>query len=481
MVNRDGRAYLGYGARSHQAAGSPDERTFFEIGSVTKVFTGVLLAEGVARGEVAFDEPVQDLLAGRVVVPRGDAEILLEHLATQRSGLPLNPANLCIDDVTRPFECYSVERFYDFLNGYVLPREPGLAWEYSNTGFGLLGHALAVRSGMSYEALLQERILGPLGMTSTFVDVPLGAAGEVATGYSGVVARPAFRMPGLEGAGALRSTVEDLLTFVASHLGLRETPLGPVLRQTFVRRSETSYPGVGIGLGWWLWALPGGEVVQHSGETPGFTSFVGFRPGQGVGVVVLSNARGGAFSSVLDLGLHLLDPQYPLTSIRRPATVDAAVSRDFAGIYEEPGGDSFEVGFVRDHWVIYHARSRFEMTLHPVGPRRFEALDIEVGPQTSAFFVSEAGSRITALDWTQGGRTTRYVRKAEPVRVVAGIEAGRRWLSLSGGRGAAYDIEATEDGQAWSPVGVVRQPSDRVTDAAGEGTRARFYRASRRR
>ncbi|MBL9129219.1 MAG: beta-lactamase family protein, partial [Verrucomicrobiales bacterium] len=481
VVNREGRAYLGYGGENHQAVGTPDERTLFEIGSVTKVFTSVLLAEMVARGEVTFDEPVQSLLTGRVVVPRGSAEISLEHLATQRSGLPLNPANLCADDATRPFECYTLERFYSFLNGFNLPREPGLAWEYSNTGFGLLGHALVVRSGKPYESLLRERVLEPLGMTSTFVDVPADDLDRVATGYSGVIARPSFRMPVLEGAGALHSTVEDLLTFVSCHLGIRESPLTSVLRETQVRRSDTSYAGVGIGLGWWLWALPGGEVVQHGGDTPGFTSFVGFHPVRGVGVVVLSNARGGTYSSVLDVGLHLLDSRYPLTSIRRPATVDAEALMEETGIYEEPGGDAFEVGFVRDHLVIYHVRSRFEMTLHPESSRRFAALDLELPPQTTAGFVLDGEGRVTAMDWTQGGRTTRYARKAAPARIVMTEDGGRRELALSGGSGAAYDVEATDDWANWTPVGVLRLPSDRLPDGNGDGFRARFYRAVRRR
>lgn len=480
MINRDGRTFAGYGEKRLGDGVAPDEKTVFEIGSVTKVFTSILLADAVARGEVLMDDPVQALLPANVVVPSGNREITLEDLATQRSGLPTNPSNLCTDDPTAPFGCYSTEKLYEFLNGYTLSREPGLAWEYSNTGMGLLGHALARKAGKDYETLLRERILEPLGLRSTRTAVGDDASGDVAVGYSGVLQRAPFRIPGLEGAGALRSTVDDMLTFLAFNLGLQETPLSSVLNDAHKRRTGTSYPGVGIGLGWWLWGLPGGEVTQHSGDTFGFTAFVAFHKEKGVGVVILSNARSSAYSLVTDMGLNLLDPQYPLTSIRRPTTIDVATLPAFTGVFRAESGDLFEFGVISDHLVAFHPASKFEMTLHPQSTRRFAAVDLEVGNNTSAFFQVDSENRVMAMQWTQGGRTTTYPWHAAPARIVVETSGERRRFGVVGGSGAGFDIEATMDRRTWTPIGAVATPTDRVEDTDFSAGGFRFYRAHRR-
>jgi CubicO group peptidase (beta-lactamase class C family) len=480
MINREGRAFLGYGQRDLNQGGRLDERTLFEIGSVTKVLTSILLADAVARGEVGLHDPVQGLLPATVTMPRGAGEITLEHLASQRSGLPDNPDNLCLEERAQPFECYTEELLYEYLNRFELPREPGLTWEYSNTGFGLLGHALSRRAGMPYEALLRERVLEPLGMTATGIQPRPEQVGNQANGYSGVLARPPFRISGLEGAGALRSTVEDLLTFLAFNLGFRETPLSGALNDTHRRRAATAYPGISTGLGWWLWGLPGGQVAQHGGDTPGFTAFIGFHKAKGLGVVVLSNARTGTYSAVSDVGLSLLDPQFPLLTINRPANLDLSTLGGFAGIYREPGGDTFEFGIVHDHLVAYHPGSKFEMTMHPESARRFAAHDLEVGPNVSALFQMDSGNRVAAMDWTQGGKTTRYSRHAEAARTIVSVVAGRRLISVTGGGGGKYAIEASSDLRSWRSIGSVATPAERVEEVAGDGGEvARFYRALR--
>ena len=145
-------------------------RSVFEIGSIPKAFTATLLADMVQRAEVNLDDPVARFLPTTVTVPtRGQRQITLVDLATQTSGLPRLPTNLQATDPANPLADYTVQQLYAFLSAYVLPRDPGAEYEYSNLGFGLLGHALARRAGTSYQQLLAERILGPLGMTMTGV------------------------------------------------------------------------------------------------------------------------------------------------------------------------------------------------------------------------------------------------------------------------------------------------------------------------
>ena len=137
----------------------PDIDTVFEIGSITKVFTALLLADMVLRGVVAWDEPVARLLPASVHVPRfGERQITLLDLATHTSGLPRMPSNFHPADPGDPYADYTVGQLYDFLDDTMLSRTPGTAYEYSNLGYGLLGHALARRSGSGFEELVRARI-----------------------------------------------------------------------------------------------------------------------------------------------------------------------------------------------------------------------------------------------------------------------------------------------------------------------------------
>src|SRR5688500_11428863 len=147
-----------------------DGRTLFVIGSITKVFTGILLAEMAGRGEVRLDQPVAELLPGDVVVPsRSGRQIRLVDLSTHSSGLPRMPDNFNPGDSGNPYVDYTVAQLYDFLRRHELRRDIGVESEYSNVGVGLLGHALARRAGTSYEALVSARILKPLGMMSPWI------------------------------------------------------------------------------------------------------------------------------------------------------------------------------------------------------------------------------------------------------------------------------------------------------------------------
>lgn len=332
LLDADGtRRIVDYG-RSDGAGGRPlDGATVFEIGSVTKIFTCSLLAEMVGRGEVRLDQPVAELLPRTVKVPaRGDTLITLLDLATQHSGLPRLPTNLAPRDPTNPYADYTVERLYDFLSGYALPRAPGTKYEYSNLGMGLLGHALSRRAGKTYEALLTERVLAPLEMSDTRITLGPAQRARLAAGHDGSGAKvPNWDLPVLSGAGALRSTADDMLRFVAANLDSHATTLSAALFSTHHPR-RTVGPNVRIGLAWHTLSAFGAAIVMHNGGTGGYRSFVGFDPAMHVGVVVLANTAG----DFDDIGLHLLNGQYPLKQAVKhtevkvdPARLDQLVGR----------------------------------------------------------------------------------------------------------------------------------------------------------
>lgn len=303
----------------------------FEIGSITKAFTGSLLAQMAADGSVRLDDPVAKFLPASVRVPaRSGRQITLLDLATQSSGLPRLPTNLAPRDQSNPYADYTVAQMYAFLSGYELPRDPGQTYEYSNLGVGLLGHALALRAGMSYEELVRRRILVPLAMRETAITLSPALRARLAPGHdaAGQVV-PNWDLPTLAGAGALRSTAHDMLTFLAANLDSTS-----VFRQAHLPRHAAGNATMTIGLGWHILARPGGaSITWHNGGTGGYRSFTGFDAARRVGVVVLTNANIGAD----DIGFHLLDGTMPLQvppKLRAAIAVDSVVLERYVGEYE---------------------------------------------------------------------------------------------------------------------------------------------------
>src|SRR5687768_15042206 len=176
LLEADGTTRIlswGSGGPNARPVGS---RSVFEIGSITKVFTGILLADMVERGEVSLSDPVARYLPEGVKVPsRNGREITLLDLATHHSSLPRMPGNLP-QDPSNPYPPYAMEEMYAFLAQHELRRDIGAEFEYSNMGVALLGEALARRAGGTWDEVVRERVLEPLEMRMTSTVV----AGEMA-------------------------------------------------------------------------------------------------------------------------------------------------------------------------------------------------------------------------------------------------------------------------------------------------------------
>lgn len=308
IIDPNGRRVVSYG---NLAEGDPrplDGDTIFEIGSISKVFTSLALADMVNRQEVALEDPAAKYLPESVQLPERNGKfITLLDLSTHSSGLPPLPANLKLDGSE-----YSVDDLYQFLSGYTLPRDPGSEYEYSNLGAGLLGHILARHAGTDYERLIGMRITQALGMPSTGMKLSSSMKQRLATGHNAMLAPVAnsdFPAP-LAGAGALHSSANDMLRFLETCLGYKESPLAPAMKAMLEVRRPAGQAT--IGLGWMIMSAHGREIVGHNGATGGFRSFAGYARHERIGVVVLSNAstQGG----IDDIGLHLLNPAAPLAT-----------------------------------------------------------------------------------------------------------------------------------------------------------------------
>jgi serine-type D-Ala-D-Ala carboxypeptidase/endopeptidase len=270
--------------------------TLFEIGSITKTFTGILLADMSLKGEVNLDDPIVNYLPKGVTMPtRNGKTIRLRDLATHTSGLPRLPTNFTYKNISNPYVDYSVENLYEFLSHYQLTRDIGSTAEYSNLGMGLLGHVLALKAGKSYEELVTERILIPLGMTDTSISLSTAQKKRIATGHDITgKATSLWDIPTLAGAGALRSSAHDMMIYLQANMGIIKTPL----REAIVLSQQFQQPfgsnTLSIGLAWQTEKTPEGNVVWHNGGTGGFRSFIGFNQLTRQGVFVLINSNDNA-------------------------------------------------------------------------------------------------------------------------------------------------------------------------------------------
>jgi len=308
----------------------------FEIGSVTKVFTTTVLADMVSKGEVALDDPAQKYAPAGMTLPTLNGKaITLAHLAEQNSGLPRLPNNMSFANMANPYADYSFGNLNTFLADHTLRREPGAEFEYSNLGMGLLGNLLANRAGQTYEQVVRARILDPLDMSVTGITLTPEMRTQLAKGHAEDGSPTAnWDLPSLPGAGALRSTMNDLMKFVDANLGEPKTDLERAMRLAQAPRFPIS-DNARIGLGWITVTTGNGSYIYHDGGTGGYGAIVGIDPKRGVGLVLLGNRAGVPD----DIAMHLLDPSIPLapkpklTSERVEVTVSAEALASYAGVY----------------------------------------------------------------------------------------------------------------------------------------------------
>ena len=400
VIDAHGRRVVAYGSLDQDDKRPLNGDTVFEIGSVTKVFTSLLLADMVQRGEVALSAPVSKYLPADVKVPeRGGHAITLIDLSTHTSGLPRMPSNFHPKDAANPYADYTVQQLFEFLSSYELKRDIGSQFEYSNLGGGLLGQALAHRAGMDYEALVHTRIAGPLGMKSTAITLTPDMKARLALGHNDKLkAVSNWDLPALAGAGALRSTANDMLTFVAANLGMVKSPLHDAMASMLAPRRPAG--GLGeIGLGWLIAKPHDEEIVWHNGGTGGYRSFVGFKPKAGVGVVVLSNTFTAA--GVDDIGMHLLDSRAPLLPApkeHKEVTIDPKLFDGYTGQYQL--APNFVITITREGDKLFaQATNQPKFQIFAEGEKSFflKVVDAQIT------FETDAGGKATSLTLHQNG------------------------------------------------------------------------------
>lgn len=378
-----------------------DSGSVFEIGSITKAFTGILLADMVATGEVSLSDPVADYLPDSVAVPSRGRTITLLDLATHHSGLPRLPGNMSPADASNPYADYTVEQLYAFLDAHELRGDVGAEYEYSNLGVGLLGHALAREAGSTYEELVTERILEPLGMDATGVTLDGEMRRRMVAGHNTEGNPvPLWDLPTLAGAGALRSSMADMLTFLGANMGAPESALERSMRASHEVRASAGQ-GMSVGLGWHVLQVGDEKIVWHNGGTGGFHSFIGFDPAANVGVVLLSNSA----HSTDDVGFHLINPEIPLAPTPEPPRerveieVPDEILQSYVGEYQLAPTFSIVVTFEDgDLFAQATGQMRFPIFAESTDEFFYRAVDAQIT------FQRDPQGVVTGLVLHQGGR-----------------------------------------------------------------------------
>ncbi len=320
VVTPSNATVMAFGGPSLSAGEPVRADTVFELGSITKTFTGLALAREIERGSVRLEQPVQELLPAGVELPEPARAITLRHLTSHASGFPRMPADWPLARGLKML-LFGSDPYAGYLEAHLLADarkvqlefKPGTKSSYSNFGMILLGHLLARKAGVSYEALVQRDVCQPLAMTDTTVRLGPAQATRAARGHRAVMpcGRLVFGLssvpfgPDSGGAGALRSTAADMLKYLQANMHPENQPLESALRES-KRELSREDERTAFGMNWILVKSKrlNQMVICHNGQTAGFSSFIGFTADRRVGVVILSNTS----ESVDDLsGGVLLD------------------------------------------------------------------------------------------------------------------------------------------------------------------------------
>lgn len=289
VINGDEAHVWSYGERIKGQGELPTGGTFFEMGSITKTYTATLLAMEVLSGKVNLEDRVKKFWPELEGMEAG--EVTLLSLATHHSGLPRIPDNFEPQDPLNPYADYDETRLLDFLKKVKLPEEKPYGYEYSNLGVGLLGYLLSEKlNGLSYRDYLSQQFLGPMGLGDTRVALQGLDLSRSAQGYSDFFELiPFWDLNVLEGAGVLKTTVNDMLKYARLQMSNDDSIFSRAARMTHERRDGTDSEDTNIGLIWDLTRLGEHSVILHGGATGGYRANLILDPEKKVGGMILSN------------------------------------------------------------------------------------------------------------------------------------------------------------------------------------------------
>lgn len=451
-VWKDGRAV--YAFRHNGPQGSSREsggaepvvqassgQQLYEIGSISKVFTGLLLAQAVERGDLALDDKLGMLLRDKVRFVSSDVQaITLRQLITHSACMPRVPPDFSEERVAdNPYATYDRRRLWLALSGLRLEGPPPCAASYSNFGLGVVGEILSERYGKPWQVLVRENITAPLGMHDT-VQVLGDKSARMAPAFNNATATPLWDFDALAGAGALRSTAADLLVFSRAVMAGKNGPLGHAAERMLTPLGR--YQSSQIAYAVMMRGPEGRRIYFHDGATGGYRTLWMVAPDTQEALVALTSNAHGQPGKVF---VGITAGRYPVTGA--PVAVDAGVLAAYAGVFRVDQRTAFT--FVLQDGMLYRRITGGGFRpLVATGPDTFA--DPAIGVQ---YVFTRQGGAVAGVDYTQGGGGMSGIRTGEPAPVVAVVPidrqddyAGRFQLERTLRRKLDFDVKV-EGGQ----------------------------------
>ncbi len=289
-----------FGVLGEKGTPAPNDKTLYEIGSISKVFTSLLLADAVVSGRLKLDDPI--IIIFKELGERNSElgnNVTFAQLSHHMSGLPVMPTNIKPADSTNPFAGYNREMLSEYLLTAKLARKPGAGYEYSNLGVGLLGDLLSRQAGMSYESLLKQKLMNPLKMSDTGIALSPEQVKRFAPPHNGaLLPDKTWDFDSLAGCGAIRSNIDDMLLFANASLNPPEGRLGKTIELAWKQHKPPTGPHHAMGLGWMI--ARDGSTRWHNGQTGGYQCMILVNRKLKSATVVLCNTAGSGASALAE-------------------------------------------------------------------------------------------------------------------------------------------------------------------------------------
>ena len=397
-----------FGHLSKDKPTAPNSKTMYEIGSISKVFTGILLADAVERGIVKVDDPLSKHLPDGIKGPKRDGkEILLWHLSTHTSGLPRLPDNIGAE-IANPYKAYGTRELWDYMDRATVLTDPGKTYAYSNLGAGLLGTLLAKASNSTYEKLLKERIATPLGMKHTTLTLSRQQKRALAPPHNGDRVVSGWDFDSLAGCGGVRSNMDDMLKLVEATLSQGSDAVERAITSSTKKRFTLPNAPAGVGLGWHI--AQDGSTLWHNGQTGGYSSAMFVSKVLNAGVVVLTNGSDPATTVVGERILQMLmGIKVEPPSVRKSIDMSARALDQLVGEY--PSTVGFTIYITRDgDALMAQLTNQSPLQVWPESPTLFFYRDVEAQLR---FAVDSKTGEATSVTLLQDGRELYCQRKAK--------------------------------------------------------------------
>jgi CubicO group peptidase (beta-lactamase class C family) len=381
----------GYRDAEKKIMHKPDD--IYQIGSITKQFTAAVIMQLQNEGRLSVNDKLSKYFSG---LPDGD-KITIEHLLTHTSGLYnyTDDTFLMKSDVTKH---YSRDAMLAIFRGFKPDFEPGTKWNYSNTGYSMLGYIIEKVTGKPYERVMRERILQPLGMDQSGFDFTNLKAEAKSKGYYSLSEGTAVPAPTVDStiayaAGALYTTTRDLLKWE------RAIYSNKILPAASWQKIFTPYKN-NYGYGWSVGKVFGKDFMAHGGGIHGFSSFIMRVPEDELVVIVLDNSSGSSSGIIARQMANIaMGKPFTVPQVRKELILDKSILESYVGEYQL--SPEFSITITLDgNQLKAQATGQAEFPIFAESEKIFFYKVVEAKIE----FLKDSNGKVTEMILHQGGR-----------------------------------------------------------------------------